>query len=95
MRENMPCSALSGVRVGGMPERSLLFSESKTKPVIGANSSPRKNHNQAFRLVVCAQYAQRIANKKHASSLLHAAQNGLQRQGTVRTRVMGSIVLLG
>src|SRR5215218_7580929 len=36
-------------------------------PVIGAKNHPRKNHSHALRSVVCAQYAQKIPNKKNAA----------------------------
>jgi hypothetical protein len=34
---------------------------------MGAKNNPKKNHSHAFRLVVCAQYAQKIANKKQTN----------------------------
>jgi hypothetical protein len=36
----------------------------RTTPVIGAKSSPMKNHNQELRLVTCAQYAQKMPKRK-------------------------------
>jgi hypothetical protein len=44
--------------------RSFEFLYSSTTPAIGARKSPKKNQAHAFRLVVCAQYAQNIPNRK-------------------------------
>ena len=43
--------------------QSVEFLNNRIKPVIGAKKNPRKNHNQAFLFVVCAQYAQKIPKR--------------------------------